>query len=691
MRKTKGFTLIEILTVIIILAIIMLITIPSVLSVLTRTNTKSFIHYYERVFNQAEKKYTEDIANSLIDEDACIIYSIKTELGFDNTGTFDGYVLIDSEGDKYITLFNNNYMVVAKKYDNNLKETDLKPYEDTLETKKTLSAEYLCNQSDKCDLCKLHNGDDHEEDITPINNITMLKDGTFVNETLKKLANPSSTVNYKFEDKSIKSIVFEVSDDTDGEVISSDDSKHKVYASYKDGIITIKSKAKSVYLNPDSSGIFYRMNKVEEIDLSHFDTKFVNNMSSMFGECNSLKDLDVTNFSTSNVTNMNSMFQGCSSLKNIDLSNFDTSNVTTMFYMFANCTSMTKLDLKSFDTSLVRNMSGMFGYNKNLEELDISSFRTSRVESFSNMFTTCEKLKVIDVSQFDTRNAKSFDNMFSFCKSVEELDFSGFITDNVTTMKQFLYADYKLKRVDTSSFKTGNVTDMKGMFYYTEIESLDLRNFDTSKVTDMSDMFGTNRYLTELNVTSFDTSKVKKMNGIFSYTKIKVLDLSSFDTSSLTNLRSAFYDMSELENIIIGDKWTTKNVTDFGLTFEGCKKLEVSFFKNIDTSSATKMNRMFSGYNTEVLDLKGMDTTKVFDMSLMFSGLNAKELRLDTFDFSNVQYHGGNPYYNSSVNGPMFTKINDDMVIYVKDEAAKTFVNARLAEAGKTNTVIIAS
>ena len=690
MKKNKGFTLVELLAIIVILAIIMLIAIPIVLDTIASTNVKAFMQYYERTFNQAEKKYTADIANAAIDEDSCIIYNIKTELGFENTGSFDGYVLIDKEGDKYITLFNDEYMIVAKKYDNNLKKDDLKIYVDNDETKKILSAEYLCNQSKNCDSCKLK-VNKTEEEIKPIGNITMLQEGTKVNVVFKKIADYNFKGNYFTSDKKIKKIVYEVTDDNEGTIISTEDSKYNVYASFSDGVITIKSKAEEVYLNPYSNLLFDALINVEEIDLSHFNTKVVYDMHSMFEGCQSIEYLDISKFSTSNVNNMSWMFRNCYKLNNIDLSSFDTANVTDMSYMFSYCKNITKLDVSGFITDLVTDMNSMFYYNENLLELDVSNFKTGKVTSFSWMFEFCSKLKHIDVSGFDTRSAINMAGMFAFCYSLEEIDLSHFVTDNVTSFSQFLYADKKINYVDVSNFRTSNAIDMSGMFYWLSIEELDLSHFDTSKVIEMDDMFGQDYSLKYLNISNFDTSKVKNMNRMFCYTKIEILDLSSFDTSSLTDLGQAFYDMGNLKRIIVSDKWTTKNVTDFSLTFEGCYNLDVSFFKKIDTSNATNMYRMFSGYKTEILDLRGFDTSKVFDMNFMFGKVEAKELRLDTFEFSNVQYHGGNPYYNGSINGPMFTDINDDMIIYVKDEAAKEFVEARLVEAEKTNTVVIAS
>ena len=53
-------------------------------------------------------------------------------------------------------------------------------------------------------------------------------------------------------------------------------------------------------------------------------------MDSMFRDCSSLKELDVTHFDTSKVTDMTAMFYECSNLEEVDVSIFNTSNVKNM-------------------------------------------------------------------------------------------------------------------------------------------------------------------------------------------------------------------------------------------------------------------------------------------------------------------------------------------------------------------------
>ena len=70
--------------------------------------------------------------------------------------------------------------------------------------------------------------------------------------------------------------------------------------------------------------LFYKCDKLENINLSNFNTQNIKDMSHIFYKCNSLKNINLSNFNTQNVINMSNMFSYCKSLTNINLSNFNT-------------------------------------------------------------------------------------------------------------------------------------------------------------------------------------------------------------------------------------------------------------------------------------------------------------------------------------------------------------------------------
>ena len=113
--KNKGFTLVELLAVIVILAIIMIISIPAVLNTMTSARKKTFGEYVTKVYDAAQKKYMSDemLGNSI----TYVQYDITKDLGLDNTGDFRGYVVFYKNGvdtDVYIGLSDNEYHTVTQ-------------------------------------------------------------------------------------------------------------------------------------------------------------------------------------------------------------------------------------------------------------------------------------------------------------------------------------------------------------------------------------------------------------------------------------------------------------------------------------------------------------------------------------------------------------------------------------------------
>ncbi len=69
-------------------------------------------------------------------------------------------------------------------------------------------------------------------------------------------------------------------------------------------------------------------------------------MNGMFCGCAALKELDLSNFETWFVNDMTGMFSGCNALETLDLANFDTTGCSYHIErMFENCTSLSKLTI----------------------------------------------------------------------------------------------------------------------------------------------------------------------------------------------------------------------------------------------------------------------------------------------------------------------------------------------------------
>ena len=109
-----------------------------------------------------------------------------------------------------------------------------------------------------------------------------------------------------------------------------------------------------------------------------------------------------------------------------------------------------------------------------------------------------------------------------------------------------------LPTLDISNFNTESVTDMSELFNeMTNLSNLNISGLNTSSVTTMSGMFANTKNLTTIDISGFNTRNVKSIDNMFSGTVITELDLSNFDTTSLTSLAGVVYSAKNLATIYV--------------------------------------------------------------------------------------------------------------------------------------------
>lgn len=103
----KGFTLVELLAVIVVLAIIMVLTLPTIMNSLSSARQSTFLLYASRMLDTAADKYQSDAL--LNGGKSC--YTIS-ELNGENTSSYKGRVLISTDGTTYtIQMYDANYQI----------------------------------------------------------------------------------------------------------------------------------------------------------------------------------------------------------------------------------------------------------------------------------------------------------------------------------------------------------------------------------------------------------------------------------------------------------------------------------------------------------------------------------------------------------------------------------------------------
>lgn len=129
------------------------------------------------------------------------------------------------------------------------------------------------------------------------------------------------------------------------------------------------TEAPCIYINNEkvlSMNNMFKNSMASSVDVSGFNTKYINNMGNMFSEFAATEIKGLENFNTSLVTDMSYMFNN-TNVPLLDLSTFDTSKVTNMYYMFYFAKNLkTIYTSSSFNTNNVTNSTNMFGLTLNL-------------------------------------------------------------------------------------------------------------------------------------------------------------------------------------------------------------------------------------------------------------------------------------------------------------------------------------
>ena len=472
-----------------------------------------------------------------------------------------------------------------------------------------------------------------------------------------------------------------------------------VIAWYIGGIIYLTTEADIIYLNEDSSYMFYGLSSVTKIDTTKWDTSNVTDMSYMFRYCSSLTGLDVSSWNTSSVTTMLYMFYGCSNLTELDVNNWNTSSVTLMDFMFSGCGGLTGLDVSNWDTSSMASMVGIFYYCSNLTGLDLSNWNTSNVTSMDGLFGECSSLETIYANTwFVTTAVTSSAGMFDgdtnlvwwngttydanhinaeYARIDGKNDLPGYFTEKTSDTSESVAILLPWEEFNIKVKKLAG--DVDADVYYYENESVIKilqRTWDSipswvvtwllsdststypvygwfdnwtiyyytqaEKIylnEDSSTMFATFRGLLELDIADLDVSNVVDISQMFQgCSSLTWLDVGDWDMGNVEDMWAIFAGCDNLVELDVS-RWDTSNVTSMLFVFEDCWNLRGLDVSRWDTSNVTNMSSMFQNCGSLTwLDLSNWDTSKVTDMGSMFFGCNSLEsLNVSNWDVGKVE------------------------------------------------------
>ena len=173
--------------------------------------------------------------------------------------------------------------------------------------------------------------------------------------------------------------------------------------------------------------------------------------------------------------------------------------------------AITEVPCTFIDNIPIVNMTNTYSYSK-AKSIDLSNINTSRVNAMSSLFRSAEA-ESINIIDLDTSNIGS-----TF----------------------FMFNGIKAKSLDLSSMDTSKVRYMSGMFMYSAPTTLDVSSFNTKNVSDMQSMFSESQAIEIKGLENFDTLSLTSTYQMFHSCNAKTLDLSSFDTSKVTNMNNMF-------------------------------------------------------------------------------------------------------------------------------------------------------
>ena len=318
----KGFTLMELLAVIIIIALISLLSIVGVSKVVSKSKTDLYNNQLSMIEKAARSWGSENI-DKLPDAGDCLYLTL---------GSLKIYGLLDDN-------------VIDPRTNDKIPDTLKIKVSSTLNDYNKLVISYEVD-SDDIESCKYIYGD-----------YTLIEGDSF-NRRIKNYINGAET-NL---DAKIKSIVFlnvgQLPEGmTEQQLISNNsidlsvNRDESVLGYFINDTVYVYSNGENgvsegvLQANAVSDRMFYGLTALETIDFGTLATENVVSMSSMFENCYSLKYLNLSSFDTSSVLKMDNLFRDCTSLETLNINNFVVNRVQTptgsYTNMFQGCNNLT--------------------------------------------------------------------------------------------------------------------------------------------------------------------------------------------------------------------------------------------------------------------------------------------------------------------------------------------------------------
>ena len=416
------------------------------------------------------------------------------------------------------------------------------------------------------------------------------------------------------------------------------------------------------------AGMFSGCKQLAELDASSWDTGAVEDMSELFNYA--LADgcsLNVANWNTSSVTNMARTFF-LSGLQELDISGWDTRNVTNMVGMLQPAHQLQRLVLgENFqfapDSPDHAGLDGETWYNEETWE----SFDGGDIPDGTEVGKTVTYVANGPEADYALvyKNGDDYALVFQHGNTPNlaygeyVAEYTGFANDLYAVLdasdaepgkKSVPWSEYR-EQITTVVFDAHTAPRYTSHWFEDQTNLIQIvhpENLDVSQTTDMGRMFKNCSSLTALDVSGWNTQSLTSLNETFyNCCSLTELDVGGFITDSCYTMYGAFYHCNQLTTLDVA-RWNTGNVTNMNSMFSLCTKLTTLDVSDWDTHSCTDMGYLFNNCSPLTgLDVSGFDVSHVTRMDYMFN--NCTHLtELDVADWNTESLESANyMFYNS--------------------------------------------
>jgi prepilin-type N-terminal cleavage/methylation domain-containing protein len=249
---------------------------------------------------------------------------------------------------------------------------------------------------------------------------------------------------------------------------------------------------------------------------------------------------------------------------------------------------------------------------------------------FGGSTDTVSQAKMTSVTSFGQTNTSSLEGAFVSASNLTSVPTS--LPSTVTSLRATFEAASTFNSSNVTTWNTVNVTDMSYMFFNAFAFNQPIGSWNTANVTTLEGTFAQNRVFNQ-PIGSWNTANVTNMYGLFFDAQAFNQPLGSWNTANVTTMEFLFWQAYAFNQPI--GTWDTSNVTSMTGTFGYTRQFNQPI-EAWDTSNVTTMQGMFQAARAFNQPIGSWNTSNVTDMANMFLYQRVFNQPIGTWDTSKV-------------------------------------------------------